>query len=270
MRQYLLPSLLYIRILSSIMITLFSGCSPSSLTQGSVSATPSPSSTVQPSNASTTVTATHDCAADSAASEARQHIPRAILPGSEGDYTSVLSVTDLVAISDLVVLGTIIPTNEILTYSVYSSPSKPSTDGPLGFTRIYTVEVEQIIKGTAPTAIKLVGVEGGIIETPNPDRVPTQIAAALATSQLDQRFIQWRTDTRYLLFLRPSIELPGMVGCYLTLSDNPGSFIVRTNGDVELGPPGIIASTFVIPSSQLGFIEQVEQAMEQQGVTHRP
>lgn len=247
----------------AVLAILLYGCLPSLATQSSIPPNPS-------SNISSTSSAVDKCTEDPAASKALQRVPRAVIPGNPGDYTSVLSLDDLVAISNIIVVGTITPTYELLTYSTYPLPPTSSVNPVLAVTRIYTVEVEQILKGVIPTPLKLNNVEGTVVENPEPDRLPTQIAAAFATPQIDQRFVQWQTQTRYLLFLRPSFRLPGMVGCYFTTSDNPGSFILGTDGQIQVGPPGIIASSFVVPSSSPDLIKQVAQAVEKQKEPKRP
>ena len=146
------------------------------------------------------------------------------------------SVAELVERSTLIVIGTVEKTDRVINVARdVNDISKPDL-GLLGLGQIYTVRVEQVVRGELSTdTIQLGQVEGFLVK-PQDDVVPSPEDIALAREGYE--YIPFTPEKRYLLFLEPLHGWPEE-GHYAAIP-HPNRFDISNPDQIRAESPAAI------------------------------
>lgn len=178
-----------------------------------------------------------------------------------GDFAPAKPLSEVVRASSLIVIGMVYPIDDVVnTQRAVDDPARPDPTG-FGIGQIYTVTVQQTLKGAPPTHLKIVQAEG-VILAPTECVTPDTIAAAKRLWAT--YYLPFQPDTRYLLLLR-SVDLSPPRDLYFMGSDVVWRWQIRADG---MGAPDIPPGAgLAVPTNATGeqpIVASITQLVAQQ------
>lgn len=180
-----------------------------------------------------------------------------------GEYVTARSLRARVARSQVVVIGQVTDTGEVINMArnIYDN-TKPASD-TFGVGQVYHFQVQQYLKGSGPSMLNVVVPEGIIFKDPS-TITAADIQQAKAVSPYEQNPLQ--TGMTYLLLLE---RLDGFdpASNYFTGGIHPWKFVVANDGSVTMDAPGgaiLQMPPDFIPDPNAPLLPQIKQIIQDQ------
>lgn len=172
----------------------------------------------------------------------------------EAKYRVPKSLADLVARSEVIVIGSMSDRGEIFNTARDQNDSTKEDPQRFHVGQMYHVRVDRYLKGGGEHRITVVQVEGWI-DGPTP-RTKENIEKARAQHR---QHVPLRPDTRYLMFLVPGGSRARFGQDYFAPPYQPWRFTVPPGGDAEPESPWHGAKGMFPPRPAAEFIAEVER-----------